>query len=444
MATLRGGQVDGTPDDDLIYGEGSVFVLHGNGGDDTIFAPTRPSEGTITGGEGDDLIYAYAGDISIDGGDGDDVLEITRDSRYISDLATLDGGGGHDTLVLRSAFYLVDSSIQGVERVEIARGVTFTEDQIVDRSGANLFEIAGVEGERGSLTVVIDGDRMNLSQLQLDGITSSVFLIGSVTAETMVGTSYRDFLLGLGGDDRLYGGDGRDGFSGGRGDDTLIGGDGDDSVRAGDGADSILGGDGNDTLYGDAGADTMIGGEGDDRYLVDDVRDYVHDGAGRGTDMVVSSISYTLGNDIENLFLSGAVDSDGTGNNGANVITGSSGRNVIDGGRGADTLTGRAEADVFAFSTALGPGNVDHVTDFRAADSLQLSASVFSGLSAGGLSQDAFVIGTEAQDADDRIIYDDATGSLRFDRDGSGVAKAVLFAVLDGAPNVTSSDFVIV
>ena len=55
------------------------------------------------------------------------------------------------------------------------------------------------------------------------------------------------------------------------------------------------------------------------------------------------------------------------------------------------------------------------------------------------------MIGTQAADADDRIIYNQATGALLFDADGSGGASsAVQFATLDGAPIITASDFTVI
>jgi len=49
-----------------------------------------------------------------------------------------------------------------------------------------------------------------------------------------------------------------------------------------------------------------------------------------------------------------------------------------------------------------------------------------------------------AQGAEDRLIYDRASGSLYFDADGTGSADAVLFAMLDSRPLITAADVEIV
>ena len=53
------------------------------------------------------------------------------------------------------------------------------------------------------------------------------------------------------------------------------------------------------------GADTLIGGEGNDTYVVDNIGDVVTEAASAGTDLVQSSVTYTLGTNLENLTLTG-------------------------------------------------------------------------------------------------------------------------------------------
>jgi serralysin len=56
----------------------------------------------------------------------------------------------------------------------------------------------------------------------------------------------------------------------------------------------------------------------------------------------------------------------------------------------------------------------------------------------------AFKSGTDnlAGDADDRIIYNIATGSLFYDPDGKGGQAAVLFAKLRASTLLSASDFI--
>jgi Ca2+-binding RTX toxin-like protein len=55
---------------------------------------------------------------------------------------------------------------------------------------------------------------------------------------------------------------------------------------------------------------------------------------------------------VENLFLLGTSNLNGTGNELANKLTGTSGTNTLDGGLGADTLNGGAGNDIYVVDDA--------------------------------------------------------------------------------------------
>lgn len=118
------------------------------------------------------------------------------------------------------------------------------------------------------------------------------------------------------------------------------GGAGADMLTGTGGRDSLIGLAGDDVLDGGGGGDTMSGGPGNDRYVIDSDSDVVTEAAGGGSDLVTSSISYTLGANVENLTLLGARGLHGVGNGLDNAITGSAGADTLEGLAGNDTLTG--------------------------------------------------------------------------------------------------------
>ena len=131
-----------------------------------------------------------------------------------------------------------------------------------------------------------------------------------------------------------------------------------------DGDDILIGGDKNDLLDGGPGADQMYGGKGNDRYIIDNISDQVVEYAGQGYDYVYSSISYTLGANVEYLQLQGTA-ANGYGNNLSNIIVGNEydnqllsgagndhlhsngGNDLLDGGPGADRMVGGKGDDYY-------------------------------------------------------------------------------------------------
>lgn len=247
-----------------------------------------------------------------------------------------------------------------------------------------------------------------------------------------------------------------------------------DNLLVGNASNNILYGlDGADVLNGGAGADIMYGGAGDDSYWVDNIGDKADEtlGGSSGVDVVYSTVSFTLGTDVENLILTGTSVANGTGNalennihgNGAaNILDGREGTDYLYGGRGNDTLkggegndelhgglgndilTGDAGADTYVFETALDAAtNKDTITLFSVEDdAIQLDQSVFGTLSVGGLDAGDFWSGASIANPgaiDAYIVYNTTTGALYFNEDRAGGTAAIQFATLTGSPDELSA-----
>jgi Ca2+-binding RTX toxin-like protein len=150
---------------------------------------------------------------------------------------------------------------------------------------------------------------------------------------------------------RLFGFNGNDTLQGNAGNDTLDGGTGNDSLDGGNGNDLLYGGIGIDTLNGGAGNNTLIGGSGDDLYLVSSTTNTITENANEGIEIVNSSVSYILGDNLEYLTLTGTGSINGTGNTLNNILHGNNGNNTIDGGTGLDTLIGGLGNDTYLVDT---------------------------------------------------------------------------------------------
>ena len=204
-------------------------------------------------------------------------------------------------------------------------------------------------------------------------------------AEYNSGTAGADDLYGSISDDILYGKGGNDTLVGNAGDDRLLGGLGNDSIIGGSGEDKLDGSAGNDYLDGGAGADFMTGGPGSDTYIIDSAQDValeVISGGSGGKDLIVTSVSVTAPDNIENLQASDGVLVNLTGNTLDNVLLGNDENNNLDGKEGRDTLFGEGGDD-----TLDGGAGVD--------------------LLAGGLGDDTFYVSSKS----DRVVEQVAQGT---------------------------------
>ncbi len=403
-------------------GSGEHEILYGNR------SALGSRDDTLRGLDGNDRLFGFDGADVLDGGAGDDELE---------------GGAGNDIYLAFGGQDLFDEgwSGAGLDRVRFPSNVPIDEieflrhpDQSLELawSGGTILLVDHFRGGGFAFETVQVGALPPIAISGLLDLTlpaGSIVRNGSDVANTLLGKGGADTLRGLGANDMLLGGDGADRLEGGLGDDLLYG------------------GKGNDRLDGGAGIDTMRGGGGNDSYIVDNIGDKaIETAAGGGIDLVQSSVSFTLGDRVENLTLTGAAAVSATGNTLANILTGNGAANLLRGGAGADTLRGNAGADRFQFDTKPGAANVDHILDFAPGlDRILLENAQFSGLGAGALSASAFVRGNAASSASHRIVYNSATGALLFDPDGTGPAAAMQFAVLDTRPaNLSAADFLVI
>jgi parallel beta-helix repeat protein len=227
------------------------------------------------------------------------------------------------------------------------------------------------------------------------------------------------------------------------------------TVTGTNGNNTLYGGAGDDTINGLGGSDRMYGYAGNDTYYVNTSSDRVYEAVGGGNDRVLTTSSFTIqsGQEIEVVQAMGSSSVSLTGNAFANTLIGNAANNTLsgnggndrlDGGLGRDSLTGGSGRDSFVFSTALSSTNIDTVRDFRVVDdTIVLDKAIFSALAAGQLSADSFVIGTQAADASDRIIYNSTAGTLLYDADGAGGQAAVQFATISKNLAMTYLDFVV-
>ncbi|MCB5208260.1 matrixin family metalloprotease [Methylovorus mays] len=191
------------------------------------------------------------------------------------------------------------------------------------------------------------------------------------------------------------------------GSDTVTGNDADNMIYGLSGNDKISAGGGNDTLDGGLGSDTLTGGLGDDVYYINSSKDVISEKADGGSDVVYSSVSYTMASYLEEVVLQGSASTKlkATGNAMANQMTGDDGANVLSGGAGNDTLAGGLGRDTLsggAGNDSLDGGDANDKLDGGAGNDTLLGGAG-NDLLKGGAGSDIFII---ADGTDHDIISD--------------------------------------
>jgi Ca2+-binding RTX toxin-like protein len=191
---------------------------------------------------------------------------------------------------------------------------------------------------------------------------------------------------------------------------------------------NATGGNGDDFLRGNGVGNLLIGGKGDDIIRGASGKDTLKGGAGK--DVIMGGRDGDL--------LSGGVGKD--------TLDGKSGNDTLYGDKGKDDLTGGPGHDAFVFAETIESAKADTITDFAPGkDAIWLSASIFTALGGlGTLGAGKFHIGSSAHNSSDRIIYNDATGALIYDKNGDQSGGAKHFATLDAGLALTHNDFIVV
>ncbi|HJU05549.1 MAG TPA: calcium-binding protein, partial [Nitrospiraceae bacterium] len=354
--------------------------------------------------DGNDTLYGYDGDDVLDGGPGEDTLKGGNGN----DTFIFGRGYGEDIIDESDDFGFspINTIRMGADILPTDLTVLRGADGFaLDVRGGDLaFRVNGTTDKLTVSRFFLDPSN-EVQQVQFaDGTVWDVETIKEMTRNitgtdqdnTLGGTDFfEETIIALAGNDSLNGGAGPDSLSGGAGDDLYYVVDDDFDVvseAVGDGTDTVysivnytlpanvenltledtlddfgapdqersailgIGNDLNNVLTGNgagnvldggAGADTMSGGAGDDTYVVDNAADTVTEGFNAGLDTVSSSITYTLGSNLDNLTLTGTAAINGTGNSRSNTLIGNSAANVLSGGSNADTMSGGLGDDTY-------------------------------------------------------------------------------------------------
>jgi Ca2+-binding RTX toxin-like protein len=433
----------GTPGDDILYGTDDPDLIDGLAGNDRIFA--FAGDDTLDGGDGNDLLDGGAGADAMSGGAGNDFYVVDNTGDTVTELAS----AGSD-LVFTTIDYTLPDNVERLAAFDEASTYALTlrgnalNNEIIDNDGPDWLIGGGgtdvLRGGDGDDTYIVDSSSDLIGESVGRGY-DTVYFDGATTNVAHPGFDYNasDYHI-----ERLAVYDPSSTNSV-----NLLG-----SVE-----DNVLqGNDGINILDGGAGADALSGYGGDDIYFVGEAGDTVSEQVGGGYDTIVLGryygsgplTDYTLPDNVERLIgrRYAALAHSLTGNGLDNEISGDRGANTLDGRGGHDVLIGYEGNDVFVFDSAPGEADADQLPDFQAGvDWIWLDPTAFSGLQPGYVRDSQFHRGGandwQAQDADDRILYDSSSGRLYFDSDGSGATVPQLFATLHEGTNLTAGDIVV-
>lgn len=281
----------------IVTGTENVDFIHRSGDGRTAaaiyneIASATVGADVIDGGDGDDIIYGDDGDDQIIGGLGADKLYGGEgdDSFVINDIAEIDGlgeildggGGAFNRLQFHGAGGAVDLSLATISSITSFEAYLDAPGglQVTLTAGQLAGFSAGLFGTGGMVDLLLaESGSVAFSNVQISGIRS------------ITGGNGNDLLdiagqiWGL----TLNGGAGSDVMSiTGRGPGVktalyvMDGGEGDDRLTSRDGLNTLLGGQGRDILKGGKLKDSLDGGEGKDQLTGGGKQDILTGGSGR-------------------------------------------------------------------------------------------------------------------------------------------------------------------
>jgi trimeric autotransporter adhesin len=369
-----------------IIGNSAANQLSGGAGNDTLDG--GGGNDVLTGGTGDDAYMVDSlGDLIVEiAGEGDDTVVALVDAYVLANnVETLElaagiligHGNAQDNILIGNAGNNVLSGGAGSDLLQGEDG-----DDTLD-GGANGTDEEGNEvgdqmhGGLGNDTYIVNSAADVVSEAADEGfdtVRSSGSAVLSAHVETLILTgSGNSFGTGNGLDNEIRGNDAANSLNGQGGNDQIYG---------GGGTDTLFGGSGSDLLDGGAGADSMFGEGGDDTYEVNAAGDLVGEDLDGGNDSVNASVTYTLSDNLENLFLTGTLAINATGNALDNVIVGNSAANILTGAAGNDSLNGGGGNDRMVGGLGNDSYTVDSTTDVVVEAASQGTDTVHSALAA--------------------------------------------------------------